>query len=60
VGFTAICYFLSLPSAHLRSDILLTISIVFAISGVVLLLFREANICHGYSFSVLRVQAYLA
>jgi hypothetical protein len=37
-GFAAILYFLSNPSDNIRSEILLIITVVFAISGVVSLL----------------------
>lgn len=42
-GFAAILYFLSQPNEHVRSEILLTISVVFAISGVVSLLFSRGK-----------------
>jgi len=42
-GFAAILYFLSSPSVDLRSEILFTITVVFAISGIVSLLFSRGK-----------------
>jgi len=42
-GFAAILYFLSNPSVDLRSEILFTITAVFAISGIVSLLFSRGK-----------------
>ncbi|MBL4764956.1 MAG: hypothetical protein JKX67_06710 [Colwellia sp.] len=42
-GFAAILYFLSSPSDNLRAEILLTITVVFAISGIVSLLFSRGK-----------------
>ncbi|RKF19747.1 hypothetical protein DBZ36_04620 [Alginatibacterium sediminis] len=42
-GFAAILYFLSHPSDSTHAEILVTISIVFAISGIVSLLFSHGK-----------------
>jgi len=42
-GFAAILYFLSNPSENLRSDVLITITVVFAMSGIVSLLFSRGK-----------------
>jgi hypothetical protein len=42
-GFAAILYFLSNPSNNIRAEILITIASVFAISGVVSLLFSRGK-----------------
>jgi len=42
-GFAAILYFLSSPSGDLRTEILLTMTTVFAISGLVSLLFSRGK-----------------
>lgn len=42
-GFAAILYFLSNPSSNLQAEILITIASVFAISGVVSLLFSRGK-----------------
>jgi len=42
-GFAAILYFLSNPSNNIRTEILITIATVFAISGVVSLFFSRGK-----------------
>ena len=42
-GFAVILYFLSHPSDNVRSEILITITVVFALSGVVSLLFSRGK-----------------
>jgi hypothetical protein len=42
-GFAVILYFLSQPSDNVRSEILITITVVFALSGVVSLLFSRGK-----------------
>jgi hypothetical protein len=42
-GFAAILYFLSTPGDNIRSEILITITVVFAISGIVSLLFSRGK-----------------
>ena len=42
-GFAVILYFLSNPSDNARTEILITITVVFAISGVVSLLFSRGK-----------------
>lgn len=42
-GFAAILYFLSNPSGNIRSEVLITITIVFAISGAVSLFFSRGK-----------------
>ncbi|MFT5298616.1 MAG: hypothetical protein ACI9YH_004665 [Colwellia sp.] len=42
-GFAAILYFLSNPSNNIQAEILITIASVFAISGVVSLLFSRGK-----------------
>lgn len=42
-GFAAILYFLSNPNSNVRAEILITIATVFAISGVVSLLFSRGK-----------------
>ena len=42
-GFAAILYFLSNPSSNLRIEILLTIAIVFAFSGIVSFVFSRGK-----------------
>lgn len=42
-GFAVILYFLSTPTDNLRSEILITIAVVFAMSGVVSLLFSRGK-----------------
>ncbi len=42
-GFAAILYFLTNPSTNIRAEILLTITVVFALSGVVSLLFSRGK-----------------
>ena len=42
-GFAAILYFLSNPSDNIRTEILITIAVVFAISGVVSLFFSRGK-----------------
>ena len=37
-GFAAVLYLLSSPSEHIRSEILLTITVVFTLSGVISLI----------------------
>jgi len=42
-GFASILYFLSNPSTNIRSEILITITIVFIVSGVISLLFSRGK-----------------
>lgn len=42
-GFAVILYFLSASSDNIRSEVLMTIAVVFAISGVVSLLFSRGK-----------------
>ncbi|MFT2112601.1 hypothetical protein [Marinomonas sp. 2405UD68-3] len=42
-GFSAILYFLSNPSGNIHSEILVTITIVFALSGVISLVFSHGK-----------------
>jgi len=42
-GFAAILYVLSAPSVDIRSEILLIVTIVFALSGIVSLLFTRGK-----------------
>ncbi|NQZ90279.1 MAG: hypothetical protein HRT54_22165 [Colwellia sp.] len=42
-GFATILYFLSNPSDNIRTEILITIAVVFAISGVVSLFFSRGK-----------------
>jgi hypothetical protein len=42
-GFAAILYVLSIPSENVKSEILVIISVVFALSGVVSLLFSRGK-----------------
>jgi len=42
-GFAVILYCLSKPSDNIRSEILITIAVVFAISGIVSLLFSRGK-----------------
>ncbi|MEZ8140790.1 hypothetical protein A1OO_15045 [Enterovibrio norvegicus FF-33] len=42
-GFAAILYFLSNPSGDIRSEILMTIAVVFSLSGVVSLWFSRGK-----------------
>jgi hypothetical protein len=42
-GFAAILYFISNPSSNIQAEILITIASVFAISGVVSLLFSRGK-----------------
>lgn len=42
-GFAAILYFLSTPSEDIRAEILITITIVFTISGLVSLFFSRGK-----------------
>ncbi len=42
-GFAAILYFLSTPSHDVREEILMTIAVVFTISGVISLLFSRGK-----------------
>jgi len=42
-GFAVILYFLSQPSENLRSEILITIAVVFALSGFVSLFFSHGK-----------------
>ncbi|KGJ97364.1 hypothetical protein [Colwellia psychrerythraea] len=42
-GFAAILYFLSNPSGNIRTEILITIAVVFTISGLVSLLFSRGK-----------------
>ena len=52
-GFAAILYLLSVPSENIRSEILLTITVVFALSGVVSLSFtRGKHLSWVFFFSI--------
>jgi Cu/Ag efflux pump CusA len=42
-GFAVILYLLSTPSDNLRTEILITIAVIFALSGVVSLLFSRGK-----------------
>ena len=42
-GFAAILYFLSSPSENIRSEILIVVTIVFALSGVVSLFYSRGK-----------------
>ena len=42
-GFAAILYFLYSPSGNIRSEILITITVVFALSGIISLLFSRGK-----------------
>lgn len=42
-GFAVILYFLSQPSDNIRSEVLVTISVVFALSGIASLLFSRGK-----------------
>jgi uncharacterized protein (DUF486 family) len=52
-GFAVILYLLSVPSENIRSEILLTITVVFALSGVVSLSFtRGKHLSWIFFFSI--------
>ncbi len=60
-GFSAILYFLSNPSFNNRFEILLTISVVFTISGLISFLFtRGKHLSWLFFFSIASVSCFSA
>ena len=59
-GFAVILYFLSQPSDNIRSEIIMTIAVVFTLSGVISLLFSRGKHLSWLFFFGIACTSYLA
>jgi len=58
-GFAAILYFLSNPSDSVRAEILISISLVFAVSGLISLIFSHGKHLSWLFFFGIAISSYM-